>query len=284
MHKFADLQAAGVDPGEKKNQQYRDELLRRKTDRIRAHEMDWPNEIVLRPNGRKKDPREFGKSDGDGRDGAGLDDEKKRPAEKKPDRRSISLAQEYVLSARARHHRRQFRAAKRARDGEEASHRPGEQQPAGRTDQACRFGRSNENPRADHRADHDHGGVERTEAADQLVVRCVHSSGSRGGDGDPRAQKLGPQFPCKSDRFRIVSVNADCLGLYCDIAAVDRAHPILMQHPQNAFGRGLGIVQQCIRARAVDQRSVGQVISIGKNFIGHTQPDSPRRLGRAHCR
>jgi len=96
------------------------------------------------------------------------------PAEEKTDRRPISLAQENILSPGSWEHRRELRATECARYRHQAGHRPGEKQPAGRSDQAGRFCRGNEDARADHRAHHDHGRVEWSETADQLLVRRRH--------------------------------------------------------------------------------------------------------------
>ena len=274
LHQLADLEAARVDPGEEKNQEDGDELLRRKTDRIGAKKMDRPDEIMLRRDHRQKDPGEFCKGDRDRRDRPGLNDEKKRPAKEKSDRRSVGLAQEHILPAGARQHRRQLGATERAGDGHEPGHRPGEQQPAGRADQPGRFGRGDENARADHRADHDHGGIERSEPAHQLFVRRFHSSGRRAPRPQCRPRPVGSQIRRANATASGVSPWTQIVSAWIAMsAAVDRPHHILVQHAEDARGCFLGVVQKRVRLGARDERAVGLIIAIGKNFPGNAQLD-----------
>ena len=128
--------------------------------------MDWPNEVMIGGDRGREDSDKLRKGDRDRGDRAGLDDEKERPAEKKTERRAVGFAKKNIDSAGARHHRRQFGATEGARNCHQAGHGPGQQQPTRRAGQPRGFRRGDENAGADHRADHDHGRVERAEAAD----------------------------------------------------------------------------------------------------------------------
>ena len=66
-------------------------------------------------------------------------------------------------------------------------------------------------------------------------------------DCDPRGQEFRAQLLREGNRFRLIAVQANCLRPDSNIAAINCAHPILAQHPQNALGRFVRIVQQRVR-------------------------------------
>src|SRR5207237_103024 len=80
--------------------------------------------IIDRPNCPDEDAQQLSEQDRDNRDGSGLNDQKQSPAVQKSHGRAISCAKENVNAARARHHCRQFGAAKRACDREQTGERP----------------------------------------------------------------------------------------------------------------------------------------------------------------
>ena len=89
----------------------------------------------------------------------------------------------------------------------------------------------------------------------------------------PAAASLARRSFRKSDRVRRVAVHANRVGLDRDIAAVDRAHHLFAQHAEDALCCFLGIVQERVRLGARDERTVGLIIAIGKNFARNPQPD-----------
>src|SRR5262249_23921581 len=76
-----------------------------------------------------------------------------RPSEEKARERSVGLAEEDVLSARARQHGRELRAGDRGGHREETRHRPDGDEERRRAHQPRALGRDDENPGADHRTD-----------------------------------------------------------------------------------------------------------------------------------
>lgn len=66
-------------------------------------------------------------------------------------------------------------------------------------------------------------------------------------------------------------MNTDCFGANRNVNTVDRAHSIFPQHSQNAIGRFIWIVEQRVRARSWNERPIGQIISVGKNFARNLQ-------------
>ena len=164
LDELSGFETARVCPGEQKNQGDRGELFGRQADGVATEEMDRIDEIMFGGDGRGEDSHKLRKSNRDRGDGARLNDEKERPAEKKTERRTVGFAEKNINTSGARHHRRQFRATERAGDRHQTGDGPGQQQPSRPPRQPRRFRRGDEDAGTDHRADHDHGRVERAEA------------------------------------------------------------------------------------------------------------------------
>src|SRR5439155_13970940 len=120
-----------------------------------------------------KNTEKFSERDRDGGNRSGLHDQKQRPAVQKSHRRAVGFAKEDINTARTRHHRCELGTAERSRHCKQTGNYPPEQEPSRRAAQTRRFRRRNENARADHRPDHDHGGVDRPKCANQTARLLV---------------------------------------------------------------------------------------------------------------
>ena len=97
------------------------ELLGREAHGVAAERASARSGIVIRPTtAERARPRNRAKATDDRRDRAGLHDEEHRPAEQEADERTVGLAEEDVLAARAGHHRGELGAAERAGDRHQA--------------------------------------------------------------------------------------------------------------------------------------------------------------------
>ena len=143
-------------------------MLGGKADGVTAEQVNRPNEIIVSGNRGREDAGELREGDRDGGNRSCLDNQKERPAEKKSERWPVGFAEENVNAASPRHHRGQLGTAKRARHCHHARDGPGEEQPAGSAREPRRFGRGNEDAGADHRTDHDHGGIDRAQTPNEL--------------------------------------------------------------------------------------------------------------------
>src|SRR6185503_47637 len=124
-------------------------IERQLIDRERLEQHDRRDEISISGNAIGEYACEVCKSDSNSRDRARLNDQKEAPAKQKPDRWSISFAQENVLPARPWPHGSQLGATERAGNGEHAGERPGHDQPARRADESRRFSGRDEDSRSD---------------------------------------------------------------------------------------------------------------------------------------
>ena len=164
------LDAAGVGPGEQRNQRDGDQLCSRERQRVPGAQVDWGDQVVVLGNRGPEHAEEARKRHADRGNSAGLNDEEERPPVQKPPQRRERLAQVDVLATGARHHGGQFAVGQRSRQGEQPRDQPGRQQPGRAADQARDVGGDDEDPRADHRADHHHRRVKQPESAFELGV------------------------------------------------------------------------------------------------------------------
>src|SRR5262249_55039582 len=104
-----------------------------------------------------QDAEELAEDDGDGGDGAGLDDEKEGPAEEEAPQGRIRLPKVDMLPAGLGNHAGGFGVAEGADDGHEAGEAPDGEEPAGGADVGGDGLRGDEDARADHGADDEHG-------------------------------------------------------------------------------------------------------------------------------
>ena len=126
-------------------------------------------------DGRKEHTQKLAEGDRNGGNGAGLDDEKERPAVEEAPHRAEALAQVHVLAAGLGHHGGEFAVTQRTDDGHDGGDRPGCDEERRRVDDARHVRRDDKDAGADHGAGHDCGGGEQTEALDELrgfPVRC----------------------------------------------------------------------------------------------------------------
>src|SRR6266436_10238314 len=72
------------------------------------------------------------------------------------------------------HHRCQFTVAQGGANRQRTGHEPHQQQPPGRADLSHDVGRNDENSRADHRAGHDHGRIEKPEPTHKGWLRACN--------------------------------------------------------------------------------------------------------------
>jgi hypothetical protein len=66
-----------------------------------------------------------------------------------------------------RKQRSQFAISQRRGNGQQSGDNPRQQQPTGRTGDTGDVGSHNEDARADHRANHDHGSIEQSDGANE---------------------------------------------------------------------------------------------------------------------
>ncbi len=118
LDELADLQAARVDEGQQHDDENGGELLGREAHGVVGGEIDRRDDPGRRRDGRREDAEVAGERDGDGGDGAGLDDQEQRPAVEESPERAVGFAQIDVLAAGAGHHRGQFAVAQRGADGQ----------------------------------------------------------------------------------------------------------------------------------------------------------------------
>src|SRR5688572_4062553 len=120
-----------------------------------------------------QDAEELGEGDGDRGDRARLNDEEHRPAEEETEQRTVRLAEEDVLAARLRHHRRELRTAERRDHREDSGDRPRGEKPPARPQQARALRGHDEDAGTDHRADDESRRVEPADAADELAAHVT---------------------------------------------------------------------------------------------------------------
>ena len=96
------------------------------------------DEPVLRGDRGDEDAEELGERDGDGGDGAGLDDGEEGPAVEEAGQRAEGFAQVDVLAAGLGHGGGEFAVAERGDQGEDGGDEPDEHQQAGRIAPAAR--------------------------------------------------------------------------------------------------------------------------------------------------
>ena len=125
-------------------------------------------EPVRSGDGGKEHAKKFAERHAYRGDGAGLDDEKERPAEQESPQRAERLAQVNVLAAGFGHHGGEFAVAERANDGEHARDDPGAQIEGRRVGVAGDVGVDQEDAGADHGSDHDSSRAEQAKRRDQL--------------------------------------------------------------------------------------------------------------------
>ena len=118
-------------------------------------------------DGGQEDAGVFGERDGNGGDGAGLDDEEQRPAVEEAPEAAEGFAQVDVLAAGVRHGGGEFAVAEGGDDGERRADQPAEDQQAGRFHLARDIGADDEDAGADHRAHDERGGGGEAEAFDE---------------------------------------------------------------------------------------------------------------------
>jgi hypothetical protein len=170
LHQLAELEPARVHEGEERDHEHGDQLRGRQRDGVLAPEMDRLDQVPVQAHRRHQHPEVLGEPDRDRRDGAGLDHDEQRPAVEEAGQRPERLAQIDVLATRLRHHRRQLAVREGRREREQAGDQPDHQEPAGRSDLAGDVGRDDEDARPDHRAGHDHRGVDQSEPADESAL------------------------------------------------------------------------------------------------------------------
>ncbi len=180
LDQLAQTDAAGVEPGQEDDQQDADELLHRQADGVLPGEVDRRDDPGGRGDRREQHPQKPGEAHGHGGDGSRLDHQEQRPAVEEPPERRVGLAQVDVLAARLRHHRRQLAVGESGGDRQQPGHHPDRQQPAGGPHLPRDLGRDDEDPRADHRAGHDHGRIEKPELADEARFFFLAAAWSRG--------------------------------------------------------------------------------------------------------
>ena len=119
---------------------------------------------VLLAAARHKRTEILGKGNGHGGVGARLNDEELRPAEEERPQVAERLAEKHVLSTGTGQHRRQFRTAVGAEDGEQPAEDPQADQHRGRRCFPGHDRQRQKDGRADHGADHERRGVEQSQA------------------------------------------------------------------------------------------------------------------------
>jgi hypothetical protein len=122
--------------------------------------MDRRDQVVRFRNRREEHAGKTRERNGDGGNGAGLDDGAEGPAIEKSPERGERLAQINVHAAGTRHHGGELAIGKRSGDGENAREKPGDEQPARAANLARHVGGDDEDTGADHHADDDHHRIE----------------------------------------------------------------------------------------------------------------------------
>ena len=131
-------------------------MLRGEANGVTGRDIDGWNNPASGGNGGHEHAEVAREADGDGGDGAGLDNKEQRPAVKETPERTVGFAQIDVLASRTRHHSGEFAVTQRGDDGEDAGDQPHHEQPTGRTDLAGDVGGDDEDAGTDHRAGDDH--------------------------------------------------------------------------------------------------------------------------------
>ena len=113
---------------------------------------DVPEPMGCR-DGWEEDAEEFAEGDGDGGDGAALNDKEKRPSIEETPEWAERFAQVDILAAGPGHHRRQFAVAERGGEGENGRDHPCAKKERRGVCAAGDVGIDNEDSGANHRAD-----------------------------------------------------------------------------------------------------------------------------------
>jgi len=66
-------------------------------------------------------------------------------------------------------------------------------------------------------------------------------------------------------------MDTDCFHSNIDIDAINTLDLALTKHPQDARGGFARVAEQCVRSCARDKFAIGQIISIGENFVRNLQ-------------
>ena len=104
-----------------------------------------------------------------------------------------------------------------------------------------------------------------------MVVEARSLREFRRAYGDAFFLKTRSQNTSELDRFRIIAVKTNCFRVKIDIHSINRPDLALAQHSKNAR-RGFGrIMEQRVRPRSQNKRSIAQIISICKNFVRDLQ-------------
>src|SRR6266699_1012845 len=175
--------AADVDPREQRDRQDGEYALRRKADRDvadRLREVHGESEEHVGREAGPEDAREPRERDRNRRDRAGLNDHEQRPAVQVAEQRRDTLAQIHILSPRAGEHRGQLAVRERAHEGDDARHRPDDEQQARSMDFTEHLRRDDEDPRPDHRPDHQGRGIEPGDRLDEIGLWLLGSGHWRG--------------------------------------------------------------------------------------------------------
>ena len=173
--------AAHVDPRQQGDREDGENALGREPDRDiadRVREVQGRPEEHVGREGRPEDGGEPCERDRDRGDGPGLDHHEQRPAVQVAEQRGDSLAQVDVLPAGAGEHGRQLAVGERAHERDDARYAPDHEQQARAADFPQDLRRNDEDPRADHRSDHEGGGVEPGDSFDELGLRFGGGHGS----------------------------------------------------------------------------------------------------------